>query len=82
MTKKGVFGIRDVEACMNQFVEKILSHLTMIRKIVMMSDVIGDDSLAANDRECWNTGHAERVEVIAAQKDDDVRLGLVQMFPR
>jgi len=48
----------------------------------MMTDVIGDDSLAANDRECWNTGHAERVEVIAAQKDADVRLGLVQKFPR
>jgi len=48
----------------------------------MMSDVIGDDSLAANDRECWNTGHTERVEVIAAQKDDDVRLGLVQNFPK
>jgi hypothetical protein len=49
-----------------EFVEQILGHLAMVRKIVMMSDVIGNDSLAANDRECWNTGHTERVEVIAA----------------
>src|SRR5262245_17777549 len=67
---------------MNKFVEQVLGHLAMIWKVVMMPDMVGDDTISANNCERWNAGHAERIQVIAAEKNNGVWLGFIQHFPQ
>ena len=42
--------------------------------------MFGDHALAGNDGKSGNTGHAEGFQVIAAEKQHDIRFGLIQQL--
>ena len=82
MSEYGVLGVRDIEALVDQLVEKILGHFCMDRQIVISARKLCNRPGSPDEGESGDTVHRKRFQVIAAKKDDDLGLGFIQDFSK
>ena len=73
-----IFGVRGIEALMNELAEKIFRHLGMDRQFVIPARKFRDRPFAADNGKSRNAVHGECFQVIATQKHYDVRICFVQ----
>ena len=81
MAELGIFRVRHVEVVIgHELVEDVFSDLAMDRQVVLASRELGDRPVAGHNGKRRNAAHRERLHVIGAEEQDDVRLGLVEDF--
>ena len=79
MTELGVLRVGDVEVVLDdQPVQEVFGHLAMDREVVVAPGELRDRAAAGDDRERRDAGDREGFDVVAAEKNDDVGLGLVE----
>ena len=75
----GVFGIRHVEAVVDdELVEDVLGHLAVDREVVLAAGKLGDGAIARDDRKRRDTRDRKRFHVIGPEKQNGIRLRLVE----
>jgi hypothetical protein len=75
----GVFGIRHVEAVVDdELVEDVLGQVAVNRQGVLAAGKLRDGIVAGDDRKRRDTRHRERFDVIGAEKENGIRLRLVE----
>ena len=80
MAQQRILGIGDLKTGVNQFFEKVFRHFPIVRKIVTESGMFRDHALAGNDGKSGNTGHAEGFQMVAAEKQNDIRFRFIQQL--
>jgi hypothetical protein len=78
VTQFGVFRISHIEAALYQLVQQILGHFPVDRMIEFTSTELRNGTVPGNDGERGIAAQRERLHVIASEKDDDIRFGLVE----
>ena len=79
MAELGIFRVRDVEVVVDdQLVEDVLGHLAMDRQVVLAAGELGDGPVPRDDRKTRDARDRKRFDVIGAEEQDRIRLGLVE----
>ncbi len=79
MTELRVFRVRDVEVVvLDELVQDVFRHLSMDRQLVLAARELRVRRIAGDHAERRHATHGKRLDVIGAEEDDDVRLGLVE----
>src|SRR5207249_256640 len=73
---------RDVEAFVNQLVEKVLGHVGMDWQFVVVACELRYRAPSSDEGEGRNTGHRKRFQMIAAEKYNRIGFGFIQDFPK
>ena len=79
MAELGIFRVGDVEVVLDhQLVEDVFGQVAMNRQIVLAAREPGNRPVTRHDRKTGHAGDREGFDMIGAEKQDGIRLGLVE----
>ena len=75
----GILRVGDVETVLgDQLVEDVLGHLAVDGQVVLAARELRDGAIAGDDGKRRHARHREGFDVVGAEEEDDVGLGLVE----